>query len=428
MKKWICAALAMVMLLGCAGAVAQEYVSIQEVYDQAQAMGGWWKETFETPNGEVTIDAPIIVPDVERMPVFTVEPAKPLTQELYNTIVQGKKTSKSRITIQYELEYNAVMQEFYLGREEDGKYGYDAVNVAWVQRGDYRFSQGTGVASDARPKSYHYPWELDFDQAYVRGSDQTLNDMITLWQKDIELCYPDDEYVVKPKRIYINGSVLAEIDGEGKKYQKDGDCFIYGEQYFFDFPLIGSIGSCDGENKLWVSHVSSRETNKVFDKMAKYNMGSSGECYNQNRFLSANNEDNRSMIDLNKVRSIEYEDVPLAGLKEVLSQIEKEIEAGYVKEVYAVRLGYVMYSNPDMTDYAWAIPRWVIDCSYESDEFRELKKKHGEDFSADSEIVWESRYFLQMPIDAQSGNPIIYALPTEEILRVPEIITWNEVK
>ena len=108
--------------------------------------------------------------------------------------------------------------------------------------------------------------------------------------------------------------------------------------------------------------------------------------------------------------------------------LEKEIEAGYVKEVYAVRLGYVMYSNPDMTDYAWAIPRWVIDCSYESDEFRELKKKHGEDFSADSEIVWESRYFLQMPIDAQSGNPIIYALPTEEILRVPEIITWNEVK
>ena len=304
MKKWICAALAMVMLLGCAGAVAQEYVSIQEVYDQAQAMGGWWKETFETPNGEVTIDAPIIVPDVERMPVFTVEPAKPLTQELYNTIVQGKKTSKSRITIQYELEYNAVMQEFYLGREEDGKYGYDAVNVAWVQRGDYRFSQGTGVASDARPKSYHYPWELDFDQAYVRGSDQTLNDMITLWQKDIELCYPDDEYVVKPKRIYINGSVLAEIDGEGKKYKKDGDCFIYGEQYFFDFPLIGSIGSCDGENKLWVSHVSSRETNKVFDKMAKYNMGSSGECYNQNRFLSANNEDNRKSLGLQLIKNI----------------------------------------------------------------------------------------------------------------------------
>lgn len=86
MKKWICAALAMVMLLGCAGAVAQEYVSIQEVYDQAQAMGGWWKETFDTPNGKVMIDAPIIVPDVEKMPVLTVEGAK-ISKEKYEQVI-----------------------------------------------------------------------------------------------------------------------------------------------------------------------------------------------------------------------------------------------------------------------------------------------------------------------------------------------------
>lgn len=424
MKK-IMALLLMTALLLSSAALAEEYVSVSELYEQAQLMGGVWQETFDTPNGEVTIDAPIIVPQISEIPVITVESAKPLTQVLYDTIVQGRKTTKSKAAIQYEAEIDGTVQEFFLGYEENGLYGYDAVNCAWIQRGDYRFDKSGGAARNVKPKTCHYPWELDFDQAYVRGSDQTIGEMMALWQKDIELCYPDGEYVVKPKRIYLHGSLLSEETGEGKKYTKDGDCFIYGEQYFFDLPLIGAMGSCDGENKLWINHGATPETNRAFDRMAPYCMGSCGECYNQNRFLSANNTDNRSMNDLNKVRSIEYEDIPLAPLVDVLASIEKEIRAGYISEVFAIRLGYVMYSNPEMTDYAWAVPRWVVDCNYITEENKAIAKRFHERDDGTMNI-WNTWEFAQIPVDAQSAEMIIFSVPTEEILRVPEIIAWDD--
>lgn len=415
-----------VLLLVCSAASAQEYVSVSELYEQAQAMGGWWRETFSMPNGEVTIDAPIIVPEISEIPVITVEPAKPLSQSLYDTIAQGRKTTKSKAAIQYEIEVDGVAQEFFLGYEENGLSGYDAVNCAWIQRGDYRFSESGGAARDAKPQTFHYPWELDFDQPYVRGSEQTINEMMALWQKDIELCYPDGKYVVKPKRIYINGSLLGEATGEGKKYTRDGDCFIYGEQYFFDLPLIGAMGSCDGENLLWLHHASTDKTNRAFDRMAPYCAGSCGECYNQNRFLSANGVDNRSMNDLNKVRSVEHVDIPLASLEDVLSGIESEIRKGHIQDVYAIRLGYVMYSNLDMTDHAWAVPRWVVDCTYITEENRAIVERFHK-MDGDSLNIWSAWEFAQIPVDAQSGELILFEVPTEEILSVPEIITWDDI-
>lgn len=428
MKRMLVMLLILALTFCSTGAAAQEYVSVAELYDQAQALEGWWQATFDSPNGEVTVDAPIIVPDIETIPVITVEPAKPLSQELYDTIAQGTKTSKSQKAIQYETVIEGITQEFFLGHEEEGKSGYDAVNCAWIQRGNYRFSVGSGTAADAEPKTYHYPWELDFDQAYVRGSDQTLNEMMALWQKDIALCYPEESYVIKPKRIYLNGSVLGENEEEGEKYEQDGDCLIYGEQYFFDLPLIGAIGSYDGENLLWPIQISSDEKNKAIENLTAYLTGSCGACYNQNRFLSANNADNRSMTDLNKVRSIEYEDIPLASLDEVLQSVEEKIEEGSVEAVYAVRLGYVMYSNPDMTDYAWAVPCWVVDCEYVSGEYGKLKGEYGDNFGTESDCVWEKDCFLQMPINAQNGEAILFDVPTEDVLRVPDIVTWSNVK
>ena len=90
MKKLICMGFCLLTLLFPLCVAAQEYVSITEIYEQAQAMGSVWQETFDTPNGKMTVDAPIIVPDVETMPVVTVEKAK-ISEALFNQIASGKK-------------------------------------------------------------------------------------------------------------------------------------------------------------------------------------------------------------------------------------------------------------------------------------------------------------------------------------------------
>ena len=51
-----------------------------------------WKEKYDTVNGEVSIDVPIIVPEVERCPVVTVENQKPWNETMIREI--QKKTEK----------------------------------------------------------------------------------------------------------------------------------------------------------------------------------------------------------------------------------------------------------------------------------------------------------------------------------------------
>ena len=90
MKRTLGMLLGALLMSACVTASAQEYVSVSQLYDQAQAMGGAWQERFDTPNGPLALDAPIIVPNVETMPVLTLEGAK-ISEELYNHIIQGKK-------------------------------------------------------------------------------------------------------------------------------------------------------------------------------------------------------------------------------------------------------------------------------------------------------------------------------------------------
>ncbi len=74
-----------------AGDGARQMVSISELRGQVEQMGRW-KEKYDTVNGEVSIDVPIIVPEVERCPVVTVENQKPWNETMIREI--QKKTEK----------------------------------------------------------------------------------------------------------------------------------------------------------------------------------------------------------------------------------------------------------------------------------------------------------------------------------------------
>ena len=105
MKK--IAVLLLTLLLLSSAALAQEYVSISDLYDQAQAMGGVWKETFETKNGTVTVDVPIIVPEVSQLPVLTVKRAK-ISKDAYDFLTQGQKTTRRKNAFEYSTAISSL--------------------------------------------------------------------------------------------------------------------------------------------------------------------------------------------------------------------------------------------------------------------------------------------------------------------------------
>ena len=425
-----------VLLLVCSTASAQEYVSVAELYEQAQAMDGWWTETLSTPNGEMTVDVPIIVPEVDAIPVLTVEKAK-ISEEMFNQIAAGKKTG-DKDEHQYELEMDGEMIEFFLGRdnywisgEQTNYTGYDAFQWYWTYHGGYRSSEGSRMGTaekQAQPTTFHYRWQIDGDTACVRNSDITLNEAMHLWHEDLALCYPDDDIEIRPTIIKLRGSTLTDATGTGKKYKRDGYLVIEGaEQLIGSIPLMGTIAyDCsvfDGG--------ATAEKNKIEDNVLRgYKLGSQS-VNNLNAFYGNFTDENnyRTSGTYARVRTTEYVDVPLASLDTVLDNIRKEIEAGNIRDIFSIQLGYLLYSNPDMTDYAWAIPRWQVKVDYVKSSKDKLYKPY--DPNSEDDMFIEGRlHFTDLPVDAQSGEPIIFSYgykKNAEIYAVPEIITWDDI-
>ena len=72
MRK-IFAALCTLMIVPTLALASGDMVSISELRQQVEAMGRWTK-TYEARGRTIEVDVPIIVPEVEEFPVFSVEP------------------------------------------------------------------------------------------------------------------------------------------------------------------------------------------------------------------------------------------------------------------------------------------------------------------------------------------------------------------
>ena len=68
------------------------------------------------------------------------------------------------------------------------------------------------------------------------------------------------------------------------------------------------------------------------------------------------------------------EDVPLATLDEVKQALEKKIEEGYIRDIYALRLGYVCYLDDTSPDTYTLYPTWVCDCIYANSPRERIEK------------------------------------------------------
>ena len=84
-----------------------------------------------------------------------------------------------------------------------------------------------------------------------------------------------------------------------------------------------------------------------------------------------------------------------------------------------------------MTDYAWAIPRWQVKADYVKDGKNAKYKPHTQAHVDRSEGSNEARtYFVNLPVDAQSGELIIFSSGSKknaEVYAVPKIIPWDDI-
>ena len=282
-----------------------------------------------------------------------------------------------------------------------------------IQAGQYA-ADGQQMAVE-----WKYPWEVDMRQRYIPGKNWTIEQTMEKWQNILNFVYPGQSIRIAPKRIQI----CRYENGDSTGFYQ-----ITAEQLIEGIPMIGAIASSQAENHFTVPYTKTDKDDAEERRLKPYRKGSFWNTKIFMEMAASDESDYFVHIGVNRVRTVEIDDIPLAPLEEILKRIEREIEAGNIRAVYALRLGYLRYSNPDMTEYACAVPTWVLDCRYLTTE----NQRTADIFEAENQenaerSIWKTYGFSQIPIDAQTGELKIITTGDEKTFSVPKMMTWAEL-
>ena len=126
---------------------------------------------------------------------------------------------------------------------------------------------------------------------------------------------------------------------------------------------------------------------------------------------------------ITKLRNKNY--AKLADLQNVdviINNLEKEIEKGKIRKIYALKLGYCVYFSDEGKNIYTIYPVWMCECDYTESAKEELKK---------SEQIPDERkqyYYKQLVINAQTGQIEPYLIKKQELAYCPRIITWENTQ
>ena len=160
------------------------------------------------------------------------------------------------------------------------------------------------------------------NSSYIRGGTQTVAEAMACFQHVIEEAYPNKGYTIAPKRIAIHGSTAIDGENNGGK----GYYTIRAEQVVNGIPMIGALCSTLGDNSFRVAYGSTPETDRIANRLAPYSLGSNWRTDVYLKMYTSSNTDYSVYVSMNRIRTVEQEDVPLAPLDRVLESIEKEID------------------------------------------------------------------------------------------------------
>lgn len=206
---------------------------------------------------------------------------------------------------------------------------------------------------------------LNLDQAYGMnyGNNLTLREAYNILKKHLE-CegITTDEYVYEQPDVLsvlcntsqTTGEVLSEAFYEGTLWPT-----------LRELPLLAHIGT---------SFVKRKEP-VLIPRMS----------------FCVQSEDAFTINVLNLIEGeIIVEDIPLCSVEQVIRNLEKEIEDGYIQDVISLRFGYSLYNDPVTqsekrvsaydVECFYAVPSWVVGCKFMDDPEKNAEDNHSPDY------------------------------------------------
>ncbi len=392
-----------------------DMVSISELRQQVEVMGRW-THTYDTPNGEVSVDIPIIVPEVENMPILQV------------SAVMGKDVAEEKGLLKSVDQENAGAGIFYDDFDILSKLNADVDDAAMIfcanpKEIDLAFLQ----VSHNDPNSmrggswdyssdYYYPDEMNPETLFAEENEQMLstanNALAVLLQNYYgkENANYDVDYVeVRGRARKRAGRTKNDLGAYKKDYPK-GTYYISFRQKLGGIPIYLEIGHkmlttnqtyVTQEVALKCQRIRGIETNTL-------------EYMDETSFIL----DTTWMREEKRIQ----EDVPLATLDEVIQALEKKIEEGYIRDIYALRLGYVCYLDDTSPDIYALYPAWVCDCIYANSPREQIME------NIVTDAFRENFRYEQIIVDAQTCDIQAGWIDRDEGLYHAELMTWGKMQ
>lgn len=392
-----------------------DMVSVSELRQQVEAMGRW-TQTYDTPNGKVSVDIPIIVPEVENMPILQV------------SAVMGKDVAEEKGLHKSVDQENAGAGIFYDDFDILSKLNVDVDDAAMIfcanpKEIDLAFLQ----VSHNGPKSmrrgswdyssdYYYPDEMNPETLFAEENEQpmsTANDALAVLLQNYygkENADYDVDYVeVRGKARKRVGRTKNDL-GAYKKDYPNGTYYISFRQKLEGIPIYLEIGQkMLTTNQTYVT----QETALKCSRISWININGL-EYMDEGSFML-------NATWMREEKQI-WEDVPLATLDEVMWALEKRIEEGYIRDIDALRLGYVCYLDDTSPDTYTLYPAWVCDCIYANSPREQIEENDVTD------AFRENYRYEQILVDAQTCDIQEGWIDRDEGLYHAEPMTWGKIQ
>ena len=120
-------------------------------------------------------------------------------------------------------------------------------------------------------------------------------------------------------------------------------------------------------------------------------------------------------------------EVPLCSFDTVIKAVEDEINAGHIRKVFQLDLGYALYDDPEYTKpvgaagHYYAVPAWRLNCLYVPNAKKELPERDADVFECDT---LESATIL---VNAQTGAMLDFMRTDKQRAAYPGFISWDVV-
>ena len=369
-----------------------DMVSISELRQQVEAMGRW-TQTYEAHGRTIEVDIPIYIPNEKELAVYD---CSAYTEYIKNPNSDDKNNVYS---------YNENLRE--LTKENDGTSEadievYGKGTELRIMLNNPEDLLGKNKNDNIKIKEYgFYQYQVDDKVTYAENNEMSLEEAEKYLEEIVEYFIKDEYNGIDIDYIKIAGrgrktkSYTDEELGEYVDYYPKGSYFFNYYQTLHKIPIMMTI----------IATLNNKQENKIYGDLFEYWGTTGGICQIMDR--------NSFWLTIKWIEKEHEETVKLLPIEQIINTVEKEIKAGHIRNVYALKLGYIIYLNDRSPETYTLYPMWVLDCDYVENKNKEIK------VNPYSDDIRDCFSFERICINPETAEMMDFLNPKTKMLYAP---------